>query len=204
MNYTTVIDNVSNNVDLLMQAYKTEDIRALKKQLNDIFSPQFQIVNADVKVADNYYTKDNNMGYIEQVMEDSVKIITNSERSESTVNAFKADLNFSKNTALELFSTNSDFLDSFAMHMGSLAEIEDVCESFAVQVKHEKNPISLAALKNINYVQDSAELLSTMLVNRMKEMDFIQVHTLDIINKIEYVQNVFKERKSNNPDDFEY
>lgn len=204
MEHPTVIDTVNNNVDLLMEAYKTEDIQILKKQLNDIFAPQFETVNNNVKLADTYYTKDNNMGYIEQVMEDSVKIITNSERSESTLNAFKADLNFSKNTALQLFSTNSDFLDSFAMHMESLSTIEDVCQNFALKVKHSKNPIALSTLKNVTYIQGSAEILSNLLLSRMQEMDFIQVHTLDIINKIDYVQKVFKQRENNNPDDFEY
>lgn len=204
MNNFNLIDNVNSNVELLMQAYKTEDLQVLKQQLNDVFAPQFEIVNNNVRLADNYYTKDNNMGYIEQVMEDSVKIVNKSDRSARTINAFKADLSFSKNTALELFSTNSDFLDSFAIHMDSLSNIEEVCQNFALKVKHSKNPISLSTLKNVTYIQDSAKLLSNLLISRMQEMDFIQVHTLDIINKIDYVQNVFKNKEENDPDDFEY
>lgn len=200
MEHPTLIDEINNNVSLLMQVYHSQDLTALKQQIDDIFSPQFHFITQCVKLADDYYTKDNNMRYIEQVMEDSVKIVTNSDRNVSIMNAFKADLKFSKTTAIDLFETNSEFLDDFALHMGALATIEDVCENFALQVKNAKNPISLSTLSNITNIQNSSDLLGNMLMNRMKEMDFIQMDTLNIINKIDYVQNVLKKQENDNPD----
>lgn len=175
---------------LMLEYYNNENMVAFQSALDDILLPIVREVNHGMENMNEFYREENNVVYIEKVMEDSLAIISLSGRNEQTIHDFKSDLKFSLNTLLKMFNENADNMDTSADYLMSLNGIIDYCDEILSYIIDNKNNIYSLASSNVIEIKNSMEQLSDILISQLGQMEQTQHYTLSILNKVKKVQQV--------------
>lgn len=177
---------------LILNYYNQGKSVKFQAALESLLLPLVKDINHGIDMISDFYREENNIVYIEKVMEDSLAIIALAGRTPTTIHDFEADLKFSLVTVLNLFSQNTENMDICADYLMTLHAICDFCDQILSHIIDNRNDIYNTASASVIECKNSMESLYDILLSQLNEMDQVQTYSLGILNRIKKVQYILQ------------
>lgn len=186
MDFSTLNTNES---DALVKEYKSDILTQFHSKMTELFYNKINDITDNTIMIKNYYSGNNNLDYINQVMQDNIALLKGNIKKRHALNILINDLNFSKNSAYNIINSNFEHLDMLSNNLIVLSNIEETVYYVLDYINNDKNHIAGEATLFLEELVKNVVNLKFVLKNNIYEINNMQNYGLTIINTVKVITN---------------
>lgn len=187
MDFSMPVNVNKDELNILIAAYSSNDCNYFKSVIENMYRNKISKVTVDISELITSKSNENNVSYLEQVIDDSIQMIRSKKKSLS-LNSFLNDLNFSIINGKKVLLSNFDNIDILSDHLIELHTTEELSYNLLDYIYNHPN----------NLAKEMTQIVESLLVNNMdirkvcsqymQKLLYMQTHTLNIINKVQQIK----------------